>query len=112
MSETDDPVRRRKVIEVEKYYPTWVLPEDHPLVRAGVDAATKVRGRAPAVSRWVFSTNAVLTMGLSGGPPTIGFGPAREEDAHTTDDKVRIDDLVTSVAFYAALPASILTHRG
>ena len=107
----DTPSYTGKVLEVEKYFPTWVLPEDHPLVQAGVEAATKVRGSRPKISRWVFSTNGVFTTGLRGTPPTIGFGPAREEYAHSTEDKVRIDDLVTSVAFYAALPSSILARR-
>ena len=42
------------------------------------------------------------------GIPTIGFGPAREEDAHTINDRVKIYELVTSVAFYAALPGNIV----
>ena len=42
------------------------------------------------------------------GIPSIGFGPAREEDTHSTNDCVKVDDLVTSVAFYAALPGAML----
>jgi acetylornithine deacetylase/succinyl-diaminopimelate desuccinylase-like protein len=42
------------------------------------------------------------------GIPTIGFGPAMEEDAHSTNDRIKIDDMVKAIAFYAALPQEIL----
>jgi len=106
----DSPSYKKKVLKTEKYYPTWVLPEEHPLVRAGAAAAEHALGRPGGISKWVFSTNGVASMGQLG-IPSIGFGPAREEDAHTTNDCVKIDDLVSSIAFYAALPAAVLAHR-
>lgn len=106
----DTPSYKKKTLTTEKYYPTWVLPEEHPLVQAGARAAEQALGKKTAISRWVFSTNGVSSMGQLG-IPSIGFGPGMEEDAHTTNDRVKIDDLVTSVAFYAALPAAILSTR-
>ncbi|MEK6705373.1 MAG: YgeY family selenium metabolism-linked hydrolase [Bdellovibrionota bacterium] len=100
------PSYKNKILETEKYYPTWVLPENHPLVQAGARAAEQALGRKAGIGKWVFSTNGISSMGQLG-IPTIGFGPAVEEDAHTTNDRVRIDDLVVSVAFYAALPQSL-----
>ena len=107
----DTPSYKGKVLEIEKYYPTWVLPEDHVLVQAGVDAAATVLDRQPDIGRWVFSTNGIASMGRLG-IPTIGFAPGQEEDAHTINDRVKIDDLVSGVAFYGALPASILRVTG
>ena len=104
------PSYKKKVLETEKYYPTWVLPEEHPLVQAGAKAAERALGRKTGISKWVFSTNGIASMGQLG-IPSIGFGPAREEDAHSTNDCVKVDDLVTSIAFYAALPAAILEAR-
>ncbi|MGK5084553.1 YgeY family selenium metabolism-linked hydrolase [Bdellovibrionota bacterium FG-1] len=106
----DVPSYKKMSLETEKYYPSWVLPQDHPLTQAGIAAAAEVLGRKPEISRWVFSTNGVSSMGLLQ-IPTIGFGPGQEEDAHTTNDRVRIEDLVTSVAFYAALPGQIASRR-
>jgi putative selenium metabolism hydrolase len=100
------PSYKNMVLTTEKYYPTWVLPEEHVLVQAGAHAAEQVLGRMPGISKWVFSTNGVSSMGQLG-IPTIGFGPAQEEDAHTTNDRVKIDDLVTSIGFYAALPLGL-----
>jgi acetylornithine deacetylase/succinyl-diaminopimelate desuccinylase-like protein len=73
-------------------------------VQAGVNAAADVFGKKPEVGRWVFSTNGVSSMGRLG-IPTIGFGPGEEKYAHTNEDQIRINDLISAVAFYAAFPA-------
>ena len=83
------------------FYPTWVTPEDHPAVRAGVAAARAVLGREPAVGKWAFSTNGIATAGMFG-VPTIGFGPGNEIHAHTPDDQCPVSDLTAAARFYAA----------
>ncbi len=93
----------------EKYFPTWVLDEDHPLVQGAAEAAAAVLSQPPAISRWHFSTNGVATMGRLG-IPSIGFAPGREELAHTTEEHVSIDDLVTAAAVYSVLP-EVLVER-
>lgn len=93
-------------VQQEKYFPTWVLDEDHPLVRAGVEAAAEVRGEAPAVSRWIFSTNGVAFMGRFH-IPSIGFGPGDEWLAHAANEYVRISDLYQATRFYALLPSKL-----
>jgi putative selenium metabolism hydrolase len=102
----DQPSHSGVRLEMEKYYPTWVLEEDHVLVRAAVDAFRGCFGKAPKVDKWTFSTNGVYTMGVAG-VPTVGLGPAREEYAHSTQDRVEIEDLVQAMAFYAAVPAAL-----
>jgi putative selenium metabolism hydrolase len=91
------------VYETEKYYPTWVLDEHHPLCQAGIETCRLLSGRQPSVGKWSFSTNGVATMGMMG-IPTIGFGPANEIHAHTVEDQVPDDHLVEAAAFYAAFP--------
>ena len=87
----------------EKYFPTWVLEEDHPLVQGVASAATEILGDKPEISRWSFSTNGVATMGLYG-IPTVGFAPGREELAHTTEEHVSVEDLIKSTAVYSLIP--------
>ncbi len=94
----------------EKFYPTWVLPEAHPLVQGVAEAVRRVLGRAPRISRWGFSTNGVATMGRHG-IPTVGFAPGLEELAHTTDEWVAVDDLVRATAVYATIPRVLATRR-
>jgi len=91
----------------KKFYPTWLLPEEHPAVRAGVAAARQALGREPAVGKWGFSTNGIATAGMFG-VPTIGFGPADEIWAHTPDDQCPVQDLTVAARFYAAFPQAYL----
>jgi putative selenium metabolism hydrolase len=94
-------------LSTDKYFPTWVLEPEHPLVGAGVSACERVLGLAPEVGKWTFSTNGVSSAGRLG-IPTIGFGPSEEKWAHTVEDQCPIDDLVASMACYAALPGSVV----
>ncbi len=88
----------------QKYFPAWVLEEDHPLVRAGVRCGEILFGAPPRTGKWVFSTDGTATMGRLG-IPTIGFGPGEERYSHTVDDQVRVDHLTKAAMFYATFPA-------
>lgn len=91
------------VYKTKKYFPTWILDEEHPLCKASVDNYMGLFGSAPRVDKWTFSTNGIATMGMKG-IPTIGFGPAHEIYAHSTKDQCPIEHLVKAAAFYAAFP--------
>lgn len=86
---------------MEKYYPTWKIQEDHPVVETGVQAFEALYGKKPKVDKWTFSTNGVSINGIYK-IPMIGFGPGNEVLAHAPNEKVAIDDLVIASAFYAA----------
>ncbi|MCU0292937.1 MAG: YgeY family selenium metabolism-linked hydrolase [Thermoanaerobaculaceae bacterium] len=90
----------------DKTYPTWVLPEPHPLVQGVAAAAEAVLGRRPAISRWTFSTNGVATAGRLG-IPTVGFAPGREELSHTTNEWVEVAELVQAAAVYSLIPERV-----
>jgi len=92
------------------YFPTWKIPEEHPLVAGGRDTYHALFGRQPVVGKWTFSTNCVALCGMHG-IPCIGFGPGDEDKAHAPNENTRIDDLVTASAFYAMLPVT-LEERG
>ena len=96
--------------EQESYFPTWVLEEEHPLVKAGIAAAEKVNPNPPKLSVWTFSTNGVATMGRLG-IPTIGYAPSKEELAHSVDEKVKIDDLLTATEFYAEITKELVKRK-
>jgi putative selenium metabolism hydrolase len=90
------------IYPMDKYYPTWVLPPDHPGLQAGIAAFAAVSGAKPEVSRWNFSTNGVSIMGLHG-VPCLGLGPGPEELAHTANEHVPVEHVVQACALYAAL---------
>ncbi|MFB6297022.1 MAG: YgeY family selenium metabolism-linked hydrolase [Salinirussus sp.] len=89
-------------MESEKYYPTWLLEEDHQLVRDTYQVVDAVLDRAVEIRKWTFSTSGNYTMGVAG-VPTIGFGPSREEYAHAADERVDVDDVVRACDVYAGL---------
>ncbi len=86
---------------MEKYYPTWKMEENHPVVQTGVSAYENLFGKKPVVDKWTFSTNGVVINGVYG-IPTIGFGPGNEVMAHAPNEKVPVDHLVKASAFYAS----------
>ncbi len=94
------------VFPVDKYFPAWALPEENPLVQAGLQTARTIGLPAEKASKWNFSTNGIYWMGKAG-IPSIGFGPGEEETAHTTHDSVLLADVVKAAEFYAILPALI-----
>ena len=85
---------------MEKYYPTWKIPEDHEIVQTGLKTFKTLFNKEPNIDKWTFSTNGVTINGLYG-IPTIGFGPGNEVLAHAPNEKVAVDDLVAATAFYA-----------
>ena len=101
------PSWRGVVYPTKKYYPTWLLPEEHPLLASGREAYRDLFGTEPAIGRWVFSTNGVAVMGMHG-IPCIGFGPGNEIYAHMATEQVPVEQLVKATAWYASFPGAYL----
>lgn len=89
---------------MQKYYPTWKLEEDHPLVQKGVEAYKDLFRTDPKVDKWTFSTNGVTIRGYYN-IPVIGFGPGNEVLAHAPNEKVPVEHLVKATAFYTNFAA-------
>jgi putative selenium metabolism hydrolase len=96
-------------VRQEAYFPTWILEEEHPLVQAGLEAAHLATGRKARSGFWSFSTNGVATAGHHR-IPTIGFAPGEEALAHSSRERIAVEDLVRAAQFYALLPF-VLTER-
>jgi len=94
-------------ITAEDYFPSWVLPEDHHLIQAGVEAYREVFGKEPVVGGWDFSTNATTLCGKTG-IPAMGFGPGDGGLCHSSEERILVSDYVDAAKFYAltALTAS------
>jgi putative selenium metabolism hydrolase len=100
----DEPSYTGFVFPVDKYFPAWAYPEDHPLVQAGQQARQLIGLPAAPTGKWNFSTNGIYWAGKAG-IPAIGFGPGDEVTAHTVNDSVSLDEVVKATEFYALLPA-------
>lgn len=103
MYKYDRPSWKGTVYPTDCFFPTWVIPEDHPATKAMVESYSNMFG-TPVVDKWTFSTNGVSIMGRFG-IPCIGFGPGKEAQAHAPNEITWKADLVKCAAVYAAVPS-------
>ncbi len=102
----DTPSYTGFVFPLAKYFPAWLLEEDHPLVQAGQKTVLHLWEETRPLGTWDFSTNGTYWAGKAG-IPSIGFGPGDERVAHTINENVPLDEVVDSTAFYAYLPHAL-----
>jgi putative selenium metabolism hydrolase len=98
----DRPTWTGYEMESKKYYPTWLLEEDHDLVQDTYEVTDAVLDSDVEIRKWTFSTSGNYTMGVAE-IPTIGFGPSREEWAHAANERVDVEDVVRACDVYAGL---------
>jgi putative selenium metabolism hydrolase len=98
----DSPAWTGLVYPTECYFPAWVIPEEHPAVKAAAEAFAGMYGK-PRIDKWTFSTNGVSICGRYG-IPVVGFGPGAEAQAHAPNEMTWKADLTRCAAVYAAIP--------
>jgi putative selenium metabolism hydrolase len=79
------------VLRGPKFFPAWVLPEEHAFVQAAL-RGLRAAGLAPSMRAYQFCTNAAYSAGVAG-VPTVGFGPGAEADAHIEDERLSLKAL-------------------
>jgi putative selenium metabolism hydrolase len=82
----------------ERFFPGWVFDDGDEFVKAAL-TGLRSAGLKPEVTQYSFCTNGSHYAGEAG-IKTIGFGPSRENLAHTIDEYVEVDQLVKSCAGY------------
>ena len=102
----DSPSYTGFVFPVSKFYPAWLLEDDHPLTRAGQSTIESLWGESRPLGTWDFSTNGTYWAGKAG-IPSIGFGPGDEKVAHTILEQVPLDEVVAATEFYALFPGML-----
>ena len=85
------------------FFPTWLIPEEHEVCQTLVDTYQMLFKNDPIVDKWTFSTNGVSIMGRYD-IPCIGFGPGREDEAHSPNEKTWKSEIVKSAAMYSLIP--------
>jgi putative selenium metabolism hydrolase len=93
-----------------EYFPAWATDENHPLVQALERAMREELGTRPKITKFPFSTDGAYTAGAAG-IPTVGLGPGDGRLAHTTDDQVNLNDVVSAARVYAHLAAIMLAGK-
>ena len=94
----------------EKFFPAWLFPEDDWFVNRALQGLSE-SGLSPEVGAYRFCTNAAYSAGVAG-VPTVGFGPAKETDAHRVDECLKLEDLAAAARGYAGIIQAVLGREG
>ncbi len=92
-----------------KFFPAWVLEEEHPLVQYAHTALKKLNPETE-IKPFQFCTNAASSAGRYG-LPTIGYGLGKETDAHTANESISIEELYQATLGYQAMIESVLSFE-
>ena len=88
----------------ERFFPGWVYEEKEEYVQKAVEALRAI-GQNPEITHYNFCTNGSHYAGEAG-IKTIGYGPSRENLAHTIDEYIELDQLYkVTEGYYAILKA-------
>lgn len=91
-------------IEGERFFPGWLFEEKDEYVQKALKALKEI-GQTPAITHYNFCTNGSHYAGEAG-IKTIGYGPSRENLAHTIDEYIELDSLYNvTEGYYAILKA-------
>ena len=73
--------------------PGFLMDADHPIVEAAARAVGRrdAPNRPATVRPWTFATDGGWTCGVRG-IPTIGFAPGEERHAHTSTERLNLDE--------------------
>ena len=94
-----------ETVEAVRFFAPWWFAPDERTLR--VKAAMEARGLTPEITGYSFCTNGSYYAGEAG-IPTFGFGPSRENLAHTVDEHIALKDLHDAVDGYLAILHAIL----
>lgn len=87
--------------EMRAENPAYLRPADDPAVSAAGDVLAEVLGTRPEVGVWGFATDGGHF--AAAGRTVVGFGPGREDLAHTVEESIEVEELTRAVEGYRAL---------
>lgn len=93
-------------ISGERFFPAWRYEKSDEFVKAAFEGLKDV-GLNPEITYYSFCTNGSHYAGEAG-IKTLGFGPSRENQAHTIDEHIEIDQLVKARKGYYGIAKALL----
>lgn len=94
------------MIAGERFFPGWRYEEDEKFIQDAYKGL-KEAGLDPEITQYSFCTNGSHYAGEAK-IKTIGFGPSKENLAHTIDEHIEIDQLVKAMNGYYAISKALL----
>ncbi len=96
-------------IRGERFFPGWVFDQEVDFVQTALAGLRSV-GLQPEITQYSFCTNGSHYAGEAG-IPTVGFGPSRENLAHTIDEYIEVDQLLQAAEGYYGIQRAVF-QRG
>ncbi len=93
-------------IEEERFFPGWLFAADAPFVQQALTGLRRA-GLNPELTTYSFCTNGSHYAGEAG-IKTLGFGPSRENQAHTIDEYIEVEQLLGAVRGYYGMIQALL----
>ena len=93
-------------IEGERFFPGWLFDDQDEFVQAAYRGLLTA-GLQPEITQYSFCTNGSHYAGEAG-IKTIGFGPSRENLAHTIDEYIEVDQLAKAANGYYGIIKEVL----
>lgn len=90
----------------ERFFPGWLYDEQDDFVQASLTGLKKM-GLSPEITQYSFCTNGSHYAGEAG-IKTIGFGPSRENLAHTIDEYIEVDQLCKATLGYYGILEEVM----
>ena len=94
-----------EIIEGERFFPGWLYEESDEFVQAAYKGL-KEAGLKPEITQYSFCTNGSHYAGEKG-IRTIGFGPSKENLAHTIDEYIEQEQLFLGAEGYYGILKSV-----
>ena len=95
----------RAEVRARKWFPAMFTEPSSPIVQAMLEARREVMGTKGEVGAWYFGVDGTFLN--QAGIPCAGFGPGNEYLAHTPNDVVPVEDLITACQVYAQLMVNV-----
>ena len=93
-------------IEGERFFPAWCYDQNEVFVKNTYEKLKSI-GIMPKITNYSFCTNGSHYAGEAG-IKTIGFGPSKENIAHTIDEYIEIEQLEKACKGYYVIMNSLL----
>lgn len=94
-----------ETIHGERFFPAWLYDEDDEFVKAALKGLREA-GIEPEITQYSFCTNGSHYAGEEG-IKTIGFGPSKENLAHTIDEYIEEEQLFKGAEGYYGILKSV-----
>jgi putative selenium metabolism hydrolase len=100
-------------IERDKFAPAWKTEPDTELVKRARAGIREETGSDPGIGHYSFCTDGSAIPAYRGlfpesGIEVIGYGPGGEEDAHTVNESISLDELETAYRGFQGICRSLL----